>query len=85
MSLALLGVIIGRILGIPWYATFTAGAPALAPVGGDGGRPLPVLSALLPPELALAVGIPLGALVYLALLRRFMPDGLHKLLAPLRR
>ena len=30
ISLALLGVVIGRILGIPWYATFTAGAPALA-------------------------------------------------------
>ena len=29
VSLALLGVIIGRVLGIPWYAAFTAGAPAL--------------------------------------------------------
>ena len=30
VSLALLGVVIGRILSIPWYATFAAGAPALA-------------------------------------------------------
>ena len=48
------------------------------------GAALLVLSALLPPELAVAVGIPLGALLYLALLRRFMPDGLHTLLVPLR-
>lgn len=83
VSLALLGVIIGRILKIPWYSTFTAGAPALG-LSAVMGAALLVLSALLPPELAVAVGIPLGALLYLALLRRFMPDGLHTLLAPLR-
>ena len=83
VSLALLGVIIGRILKIPWYSTFTAGAPALG-LSAVMGAALLVLSALLPPELAVAVGIPLGALLYLALLRRFMPDGLHPLLAPLR-
>ena len=30
VSLALLGVVIGRVLGIRWYATFLAAAPALA-------------------------------------------------------
>ena len=61
VSLALLGVIIGRILGIPWYATFAAGAPALGAVGADGRRPLPARHGTLPPGAALAVGIPLGA------------------------
>jgi lipopolysaccharide exporter len=83
VSLALLGVIIGRILGIPWYSTFTAGAPALALSALMAGALYP-LTTTLPPALALAIGIPFAALVYLALLRRFVPDGFKKLVRPLR-
>jgi O-antigen/teichoic acid export membrane protein len=83
VSLALLGVIIGRILGIPWYSTFTAGAPALA-LSALMAAALYPLQKTLPPEIALAAGIPFAALVYLALLRRFVPDGFKKLIRPLR-
>ena len=84
VSLALLGVIIGRILGIPWYSTFTAGAPALA-LSAVMAAILYPLTTTLPPAAALGIGIPLAALVYLALLRRFIPDGFRKLARPLRR
>jgi hypothetical protein len=83
VSLALLGVIIGRILGIPWHATFTAGAPALGLSVVMAAALYPLTTAL-PPELAVAAGIPLAGLVYLALLRRFMPDGFQMLAGPLR-
>jgi lipopolysaccharide exporter len=83
LCLALLGVVIGRILGIPWHATFTAGAPALA-LSALMAAALYPLGTALPPALAVAVGIPFGALVYFALLRRVMPDGLRRLLRPLR-
>jgi O-antigen/teichoic acid export membrane protein len=83
VSLALLGAIIGRILGIPWHATFTAGAPALALSALMAAALYPLTTAL-PPGLAVATAIPLAALVYLALLRRFMPDGFRMLVAPLR-
>jgi PST family polysaccharide transporter len=83
VSLALLGVIIGRILGIPWYATFSAGAPAVALSAVMGGV-LYGLGTLVPAGVAVAVGIPLGALLYLALLRHLMPDGFRMLLLPLR-
>jgi O-antigen/teichoic acid export membrane protein len=81
VSLALLGVVIGRILGIPWHATFTAGAPALA-LSALMAAALYPLTTTLPPALALAVGIPVAGLVYLALLRRFIPDGFRILVAP---
>jgi hypothetical protein len=84
LSLALLGAIIGRILGIPWHATFTAGAPALALSALMAATLYPLASAL-PPGAALAVGIPFAALVYLVLLRRFVPDGFRQLVRPLRR
>jgi lipopolysaccharide exporter len=83
LSLGLLGVVIGRILGIPWHATFTAGAPALALSALMAAALYPLATAL-PPELAVAVGIPLAGLVYLALVRRFMPDGFRMLVGPLR-
>jgi lipopolysaccharide exporter len=84
LSLALLGVIIGRILDIPWYATFTAGAPALGLSAVMAAALYPLAEAL-PPAAALAVGIPFGALIYLALLRRLMPGSWRMLTAPLRR
>jgi hypothetical protein len=71
------------MLGIPWHATFTAGAPALALSALMAGALYPLGTAL-PPELAVAVGIPLAALAYLALLRRFVPDGFQMLARPLR-
>jgi O-antigen/teichoic acid export membrane protein len=83
VSLALLGAVIGRMLEIPWHATFTAGAPALALSALMAGALYPLGTAL-PPELAVAVGIPLAALAYLALLRRFVPEGFQMLARPLR-
>jgi O-antigen/teichoic acid export membrane protein len=83
LSLALLGAIIGRILQLPWYATFTAGAPALVLSVVTAAAIYP-LTELLPPAAALATGIPLGAGLYLLLLRWFMPQGLQMLIGPLR-
>lgn len=82
VSLALLGVVVGRVLSIPWYATFTAAAPALG-LSGLMAAVLYGLAATLPPGLALAVGIPLGAALYLLLLRRVVPDGFGMLTRPL--
>jgi PST family polysaccharide transporter len=82
LSLALLGVVIGRVLGLRWYATFTAAAPALALSVLMGGV-LYTLAAVLPPGAAVAVGIPLGAALYLVLLRRVVPDGFGMLVRPL--
>jgi lipopolysaccharide exporter len=82
ISLALLGVVIGRVLGIPWHAAFTAGAPALALSAVMAGA-LYALSSALPPGAAVAVGLPLGAAVYLVLLRRVVPDGFSVLARPL--
>jgi O-antigen/teichoic acid export membrane protein len=79
LSLALLGVVVGRVLGIPWHATFTSGAPALL-LSALMATVLYGLAAVLPPVLALAVGLPLGGVVYAAGLRRFMPDA-YELLA----
>lgn len=74
ISLALLGVVIGRVLGTPWYAAFTAGAPALA-LSAVMAAALYGLSETLPPGVALALGIPLGVAVYVAGLRRVLPDA----------
>ncbi len=82
VSLGLLGVIIGRVLGIRWYATFLAAAPALGLSLVMGGV-LYGLAAVLPPAAALAVGIPLGAAIYLSLLRWAAPDGFDLLVRPL--
>jgi O-antigen/teichoic acid export membrane protein len=82
ISLALLGVVIGRALRIPWYAAFTAGAPALGLSVVMAGA-LYALSLALPPGAALAIGLPLGATVYLVLLRRVVPDGFAMLARPL--
>ena len=81
VSLALLGVIIGRVLGIRWYATFLAAAPALALSAVTGGV-LYGVAAVLPPAAALAVGIPLGVVLYLSLLRWLAPDGFELLVRP---
>ncbi len=82
ISLALLGVVIGRILDIPWYATFTAGAPALALSALMAAALFP-LGQIMPPELALAAGIPFGLLMYLVLLRGLVPAGYRSLTRPL--
>jgi lipopolysaccharide exporter len=84
VSLALLGVITGRVLGVPWHAAFTAGAPALG-LSALMAAVLYALAAALPPAAALAVGIPLGGVVYLLLLRRVSPDGFGMLARPLLR
>jgi PST family polysaccharide transporter len=83
VSLALLGVVIGRILRIPWYATFTAGAPALG-LSALVAAALYGLSSVASPVVALAIGLPLGALLYVGLLRRLLPEGFRMLTAPLR-
>ena len=81
VSLALLGLIIGRVLGIRWYATFAAAAPALALSAVMAGA-LYGLAAALSPGAAVAVGIPLGAALYLTLLRLVVPDGFEMLVRP---
>jgi lipopolysaccharide exporter len=82
VSLTLLGIITGRVLGLPWYATFKAAAPALG-LSALMGAVLYGLAATLPPGAALAVGVPLGAALYLALLRQVVPDGFGLLVRPL--
>ena len=82
VSLALLGAIIGRVLGIPWYAAFTAGAPALG-LSALMAAALYALAAALPPGAALAVGIPLGGAFYMLLLQRLSPDSFRVLARPL--
>jgi PST family polysaccharide transporter len=82
VSLALLGVVIGRILHVPWHSAFTAGAPALALSAVMAGA-LYALSVALPPAAAVAIGLPLGASIYLVLLRRVAPDGFGMLARPL--
>lgn len=82
ISLSLLGVVVGRVLGVPWYATFEAAAPALG-LSALMGAALYGLAATLPPGAALAVGIPLGAALYLVLLRQVVPDGYGMLARPL--
>jgi lipopolysaccharide exporter len=82
ISLTLLGVITGRVLSLPWYATFQAAAPALGLSALMGGT-LYALAATVPPGAALAVGIPLGAALYLVLLRQVVPDGFGLLARPL--
>jgi PST family polysaccharide transporter len=82
VSLALLGVVIGRILRVPWHAAFTAGAPALGLSVVMAGA-LYALSVALPPAAAVAIGLPLGAALYLVLLRRVVPDGFRMLSRPL--
>ena len=77
ISLALLGVVIGRILDIPWYATFKAGAPALALSALMAAALFP-LGQVMPPELALAVGIPFGLLMYLVAAARPGARGLSQ-------
>jgi lipopolysaccharide exporter len=83
LSLTLLGVIAGRVLGIRWYATFEAAAPALA-LSAVMGAILYALAAAAPPGLAVAIGIPLGAVLYLLLLRRVVPEAFGALMSPLR-
>ncbi len=82
LSLGLLGVVAGRVLRIPWHASFSAGAPALVLSLIMAGV-LYVLAATLPAAAALAVGIPLGTAMYLALLRRLAPEGFGMLVRPL--
>jgi lipopolysaccharide exporter len=82
ISLALLGVVIGRILHVPWHAAFTAGLPALLLSGVMAGA-LYALSAALPSGAAVAIGLPFGVAFYLVLLRRVVPDGFGMLARPL--
>jgi PST family polysaccharide transporter len=81
ISLTLLGVITGRVLGLRWYATFEAAAPALG-LSALMGAILYGLTLAVPPGAALALGIPLGAALYLLLLRQVVPDGFGLLARP---
>ena len=81
ISLAILGVFVGRVLRIPWYTTFTAAAPLLVPSVVMAGL-VYGLGLLLEPFLALAIAIPLGAGVYALFLRLFTPDLYQILVAP---
>ena len=82
VSLTLLGVITGRVLGLRWYASFEAAAPALG-LSALMGATLYGLTLTVPPGAALAIGIPLGAGLYLVLLRQVVPDGFGLLARPL--
>jgi O-antigen/teichoic acid export membrane protein len=82
ISLTLLSIVIGRILKIPWYATWVAAARPIA-MSVVTGLAVYGIARALPPIAALVVGVPVGAWIYLALLRHFMPDVYRKLTAPL--
>lgn len=79
ISLALLGVIAGRILHLPWHAAFTAGAPPLVLSLAVTALVYP-LGRLLDPALALVVGIPLGFACYGVSLRLLFPQAFHTLI-----
>lgn len=82
ISLSLLGVVIGRVIRLPWYAAWLAAAPAIA-MSAVAGIVVYGIARVVPPAAALTIGVPVGAWVYLALLRAFMPDVFRKLSAPL--
>jgi lipopolysaccharide exporter len=82
VSLALLGVVVGRVLSLPWYATFAAAAPAFGLSLVMAGV-LYGVAAALAPGAAVALGIPLGAVLYLGLLRTVVPDRFEMLARPL--
>jgi PST family polysaccharide transporter len=81
ISLGLLGVVVGRVLSIRWYATYLAAAPA---AGLSALMALVVILAasVLSPAPALVVGTVAGVACYGVLLRAFMPDVYRKLTAP---
>jgi PST family polysaccharide transporter len=81
ISLTLLGVVIGRVIGVPWYSSWVAAAPAIA-MSAVAGAIVYWIARALPPVAALVVGVPAGVWIYLALLRIFMPDVFGKLTAP---
>jgi len=82
ISLTLLGVVIGRVIKVPWYAAWVAAAPSIAMSAVTGGIVYGI-ARVLPPVAALTVGIPVGVWVYVTLLRIFMPDVFRKLATPL--
>ena len=68
LSLAMLGVFVGKVLDIPWYTTFTTAAPLLALSMAVAALVYPI-TLVLAPAVALAVGIPMGFAIYAFLLR----------------
>jgi lipopolysaccharide exporter len=84
ISLGILGVFVARVLGIPWYTTFTAAAPLLPPSIATAALVYP-LSIALSPLPALLVAIPLGVVAYGLLLRVFAPHLYTVLVAPVLR
>ena len=72
ISLAMLGVFVGRVLRIPWYTTFTTAAPLLVPWVGWPCL-VYVLGLVLEPFLTLARK-PIGSGIYVFLLHTFTPD-----------
>ncbi|MGH8976810.1 MAG: oligosaccharide flippase family protein [Acidimicrobiia bacterium] len=83
ISLAMLGVFVGRVLSIPWYTTFTTAAPLFA-LSSVMAACIAGLALLVGPPVALVAGIPAGAVIYALLLRRFAPDVYSALAGPVR-
>lgn len=81
ISLGLLGVIVGRVIGVRWYATYVAALPAVG-CAAVMGAVVFVVSHTLPPVAALVAGVPAGVVCYAWLLRTFMPDVFRRVSAP---
>ena len=66
ISLTLLGIVMGRVMRIPWYASWAAAAPAIA-MSAVTGAVVYWIARVLPPAAALVAGVPVGAWIYLTL------------------
>jgi PST family polysaccharide transporter len=84
ISLAILGIVAGRVLRVHWYAAFRAAALPCALAAVTVVIVYPI-GRLLDPYAALAIGIPVGVVCYATLLRVFMPDVFGTCVAPLAR
>lgn len=82
--LFVISVVMGRVLGVPWLLTPRHTLPALALSAAMAAAVYP-LARLLPPAPALAAGLPAAALVYLLLVRLFLPGELEAVLVSGRR
>jgi PST family polysaccharide transporter len=84
ISLGLLGVVIGRVLDIKWYATYAAAAPSIA-CAAIMAIVVWIVTMSMPPIAALLVGVAVGLAVYTELVRRTAPDVFRTIVAPLTR
>jgi O-antigen/teichoic acid export membrane protein len=81
ISLTLLGIVCGRVIRVPWYASWIASAPAIA-MSAVTAAIVYWIARALPPVPALLVGVPVGVWVYLTLVRIFMPEVFRKVSKP---